>query len=94
MLLILDWNAYEIVLRKIISEVILSIFVRFTSRMVLKLYVVSDGPPSLSVRQALALLEIPFQQVDVDFGKGEHMTAEYALVSLINIILIRTLCVA
>lgn len=49
--------------------------------MVLKLYVVSDGPPSLSVRQALALLEIPFQQIEVDFCKGEHMTEEYALMN-------------
>nr|QLI62203.1 glutathione S-transferase 7 [Streltzoviella insularis] len=49
--------------------------------MVLKLYVVSDGPPSLSVRQALAQLEIPFQQIDVNYGAGEHMTEEYALMN-------------
>ncbi|XP_045767632.1 glutathione S-transferase 1-1-like isoform X1 [Maniola jurtina] len=46
--------------------------------MVLKLYGVSDGPPSISVRQALTLLEIPFELINVDYGQGEHMTAEYA----------------
>ncbi|XP_038221761.1 glutathione S-transferase 1-1 [Zerene cesonia] len=46
--------------------------------MVLKLYAVSDGPPSLSVRQALAVLEIPFELIDTNFGAGEHMTEEYA----------------
>ncbi|CAG9579933.1 unnamed protein product [Danaus chrysippus] len=46
--------------------------------MVLKLYAVSDGPPSLSVRQLLHQLEIPFELINVDYGKGEHMTADYA----------------
>ncbi|XP_023943781.1 glutathione S-transferase 1-1 [Bicyclus anynana] len=46
--------------------------------MVLKLYGVSDGPPSISVRQALTVLEIPFELINVDYGAGEHMTAEYA----------------
>ncbi|KOB68817.1 Glutathione S-transferase unclassified 1 [Operophtera brumata] len=46
--------------------------------MVLKLYGVSDGPPSLSVRQALTRLEVPFKLVNVDFGAGDHMTEEYA----------------
>ncbi|CAH2040329.1 unnamed protein product, partial [Iphiclides podalirius] len=49
--------------------------------MVMKLYAVSDGPPSLSVRQALAKLKIPFELVNVDYSKGEHMTAEYALMN-------------
>lgn len=49
--------------------------------MVLKLYAVSDGPPSLSVRQALTYLEIPFELISVDYGKGEHMTTEYALLN-------------
>ncbi|KAI8436212.1 hypothetical protein MSG28_004282 [Choristoneura fumiferana] len=30
---------------------------------------------------ALALLEVPCQQVDVDFGAGDHMTDEYALMN-------------
>ncbi|CAG4934123.1 unnamed protein product [Parnassius apollo] len=47
----------------------------------MKLYAVSDGPPSLSVRQALTKLELPFQLVDVNYGKGEHMTAEYAMMN-------------
>lgn len=46
----------------------------------MKLYSVSDGPPSLSVRQTLAKLKIPFDLINVDFGKGEHMTEEYAKV--------------
>ncbi|XP_028026158.1 glutathione S-transferase 1-1 [Bombyx mandarina] len=49
--------------------------------MVLKLYAVSDGPPSLSVRQALVALEVPFELINVDFGAGEHMTSDYALMN-------------
>lgn len=52
--------------------------------MVLKLYGVSDGPPSLSVRQALTHLQIPFELVSVDFGAGDHMTPEYALVNTLS----------
>lgn len=44
----------------------------------MKLYSVSDGPPSLACRQALKALNIKFELIDVDFGKGEHMTDEYA----------------
>lgn len=47
----------------------------------LKLYSVSDGPPSLSCRQVLAALDVPFELVDVIFNNGEHMTEEYAKVS-------------
>ncbi|CAB3235417.1 unnamed protein product [Arctia plantaginis] len=46
--------------------------------MVLKLYSLADGPPSLSCRQTLAALDIPFELVDVNFYSGEHMTEEYA----------------
>jgi glutathione S-transferase len=49
--------------------------------MVMKLYGVSDGPPSLAVRMALKALEIPFELVPVNFNKGEHLTEEYAKVS-------------
>ncbi|XP_052748494.1 glutathione S-transferase 1-1 [Galleria mellonella] len=49
--------------------------------MVLKLYAVCDGPPSLSVRQALAKLELPFELVEVDYCTGAHMTSEYALMN-------------
>lgn len=48
--------------------------------MVLKLYVVPEGPPSLSVRQALTMLEIPFELINVDYNQGEHMSAEYSKV--------------
>lgn len=44
----------------------------------MKIYAVSDGPPSLAVRMALKALEIPHEHIPVDFGKGEHMTEEYA----------------
>ncbi|XP_011307714.1 glutathione S-transferase 1, isoform D [Fopius arisanus] len=44
----------------------------------MKLYAVSDGPPSLACRQALKALSINYQLIDVDFVKGEHMTPEYA----------------
>ncbi|XP_034948701.1 glutathione S-transferase 1 [Chelonus insularis] len=43
----------------------------------MKLYAVSDGPPSLACRMALKALNLKYQLVDVDFCKGEHMTAEY-----------------
>ncbi|XP_050453858.1 glutathione S-transferase 1 [Cataglyphis hispanica] len=43
----------------------------------MKLYSVSDGPPSLACRQLLKALDIEYELIDVDFGKGEHMTKEY-----------------
>lgn len=46
----------------------------------MKLYAVSDGPPSLAVRMTLAALDIPFDLVDVNFNAGAHMTEDYAKV--------------
>ncbi|XP_019874038.1 glutathione S-transferase 1-1 [Aethina tumida] len=46
--------------------------------MPLTLYSVSDGPPSLAVRQALKALNLDFTLINVDFGLGEHMTEEFA----------------
>lgn len=46
----------------------------------MKLYGVSDGPPSLAVRMTLAALEIPFELKPVDYIASEHMTDEYAKV--------------
>ncbi|XP_075976006.1 GST-containing FLYWCH zinc-finger protein [Anticarsia gemmatalis] len=46
--------------------------------MVLKLYAVADGPPSLACRQVLAALNVLFELVDVNFNNGDHMTDEYA----------------
>uniref|UniRef100_A0A182XGN4 glutathione transferase n=1 Tax=Anopheles quadriannulatus TaxID=34691 RepID=A0A182XGN4_ANOQN len=43
----------------------------------MKLYAVSDGPPSLAVRMALEALNIPYEHVSVDYGKAEHLTEEY-----------------
>lgn len=48
----------------------------------MKLYSVSDGPPSLACRQALKVLKINYELIDVDFGKGDHMTEEYEKVIL------------
>lgn len=46
----------------------------------MKLYSVSDGPPSLACRQTLKALNIDYELINVDFGKGEHMTDVYAKV--------------
>ncbi|KAK0094400.1 hypothetical protein PV326_011034 [Microctonus aethiopoides] len=43
----------------------------------MKLYSVSDGPPSLACRLALKVLNLDYELINVDFGKGEHMTDEY-----------------
>jgi glutathione S-transferase len=48
--------------------------------MSLTLYSVSDGPPSLAVRQCLKALNLDYKLINVDFGLGEHMTEEYAKV--------------
>lgn len=42
----------------------------------MKLYSVSDGPPSLLVRMALKAFDIPYEKIDIDFIKGEHMTEQ------------------
>jgi len=43
----------------------------------MKLYSVSDGPPSLACQQLLKALDIKYELINMDFGKGEHMTKEY-----------------
>lgn len=55
------------------------IFVHYRT-MVLKLYYLEDGPPSLSCRQVLEALKVPYERVDVNFYNGDHMTEEYAKV--------------
>ncbi|KAF5298681.1 hypothetical protein FQR65_LT09661 [Abscondita terminalis] len=45
--------------------------------MSLTLYAVSDGPPSLAVRMALKFLNLDYNLVSIDYGKGEHLTDEY-----------------
>lgn len=44
----------------------------------MKLYSVSDGPPSLAVRMTFAALDIPFELKNVDYIASEHMTDDYA----------------
>ncbi|XP_030760482.1 glutathione S-transferase 1 isoform X1 [Sitophilus oryzae] len=46
--------------------------------MVITLYSVSDGPPSLAVQQCLKYLDLEYNLVNVDFGLGEHMTDDFA----------------
>lgn len=48
--------------------------------MVLTLYAVSDGPPSLAVRMGLKLMNIDHDLVNINFNNGEHLTASYAQV--------------
>lgn len=43
----------------------------------MKLYAVSDGPPSLACRMVLKALNIPFELVNVNYNVGEHLTDEY-----------------
>lgn len=44
----------------------------------MKLFAVSDGPPSLAVRMLLKALNIEYELKNVDFCAGEHMTQDYA----------------
>lgn len=44
----------------------------------MKLYGVVDGPPTLAVRLTLKALEIPYELINVDYCKMEHMTEEYS----------------
>ncbi len=50
----------------------------------MKLYVVSDGPPSLAVRMAIKALNIPCEEANVDYIASEHMTDDYAKVNYEN----------
>lgn len=58
----------------------------FLDKMTLTLYAVSDGPPSLAVRQCLKALGLTYNHINVDFGLGEHMTDEFEKVNNIKII--------
>ena len=44
----------------------------------MKLYGFSNGPASLACRQALKALNIQYELINLDYGKGEHLTDEYA----------------
>nr|CAD7267452.1 unnamed protein product [Timema shepardi] len=52
----------------------------------LKLYSVSDSPPTLSVRLALKVLDLEYTLIDVDFAGGEHLKEEYAKTSYSQIV--------
>lgn len=47
----------------------------------MKLYAVSDGPPSLAVRMCLKALDIPHELHNVDYIASEHLSEDYAKVS-------------
>lgn len=57
----------------------------------MKLYTVSDGPPSLACRQLLKALDIEYELINVDYGKSEHMTKEYEEVIVEKIIVKKNL---
>ncbi|XP_059217768.1 uncharacterized protein LOC106090931 [Stomoxys calcitrans] len=44
----------------------------------MKLYAVSDGPPSLAVRMCLKALNLPYELHSVDYIASEHLSDEYA----------------
>nr|XP_016939594.2 uncharacterized protein LOC108017130 isoform X1 [Drosophila suzukii] len=44
----------------------------------MKLYAVSDGPPSLAVRMTLKALDIQYQLINVDFCSLEHRSEDYS----------------
>jgi len=46
----------------------------------MKLYAVSDGPPSLAVRMTLKALDIQYQLINVDFCSLEHRSEDYSKV--------------
>ncbi|CAB3369874.1 Hypothetical predicted protein [Cloeon dipterum] len=46
--------------------------------MPVKLYSVSDSPPSMAVKMTLVALNVPHEVINIDFMKGEHRTDEYA----------------
>lgn len=58
----------------------------------MKLYAVSDGPPSLACRMVLKALNIPYELVNVNYNIGEHLTEEYAKVSGGENGIIRLIC--
>lgn len=60
--------------------------------MPLILYVVSEGPPSIAVRQALKYLELEHTLVNMDYRSGDHMTEEYARVSGFSSLIFDEIC--
>lgn len=57
----------------------------------MKLYSVSDGPPSLACQQLLKALDIEYELINVDFGKSEHLTKEYEEV-IVEKIIVKKIC--
>lgn len=48
--------------------------------MVIKLYALADGPPSLAVRMVMKALDLEYEYVAVDYNGGEHLRDDYAKV--------------
>lgn len=52
-----------------------------SSIMGIKLYSVSDSPPTLAVRMALKYLNIEHEVINIDYAAGEHFSPEYIKVT-------------
>lgn len=46
----------------------------------MKLYALSDGPPSLAVRMVMKALDLEYEYIAVDYNGGEHLPDDYAKV--------------
>lgn len=46
----------------------------------MKLYSLDDGPPSVAVRMVFKALDLPYEDVPVDYNRGEHLGDDYAKV--------------
>lgn len=50
----------------------------------MKLYALDDGPPSLAVCMVLKALDLEWENIPVEYNRGEHLGDEYAKVRPIN----------
>lgn len=57
--------------------------VYFSCSIKMKLYAVSDGPPSLACRMVLKALNVPFELVPINYNIGEHLTDDYFKVNCV-----------
>lgn len=47
----------------------------------IKLYGVTDSPPTLAVRMALKYLGQDYEYINIDYGNGEQVSAEFRKVT-------------
>lgn len=55
-----------------------------SSRYNMKLYSISDGPPSCACRLLLKALNIKYELIEVQMEKGAHLTKDYEDVRIKN----------